>query len=117
MVLDDPRLSKRARRAVERAELLSYSIASFWEIALKLSKPGFDFPLPDQWDQELARELAAIGARRLQIEPQHCRRLQDLDWHHKDPFDRLLISQALVENLIVVTSDSRFSDYRIQVVW
>ena len=117
MVLDHPRLSKRARTQIERITRLVYSAASFWEIGLKLSRGGFDFELPDAWHDELIRELRRIGVSRLEIEPAHCRRLQDLPWHHKDPFDRMLVAQAQVEGLTILTADRRFKSYDVTVAW
>jgi len=117
MVADDPRLSRRALAAIDRAGALVYSVASFWEIALKLSVGGFDMELPGNWDQELVAELREIGSVRLDIRPAHCRRLQDLPWHHKDPFDRMLIAQAEAEKVAVVTADQRFKQYGVVVVW
>jgi PIN domain nuclease of toxin-antitoxin system len=117
MVLDDPRLSRRARGEIEKATRLIYSIVSFWEIALKLSKGGFDIALPDGWHDELVGELREIGAVRLEIQPGHCRRLQDLPWHHRDPFDRMLIAQAQIEELSILTADRRFKRYDVKVIW
>ncbi|MDQ3415317.1 MAG: PIN domain-containing protein, partial [Verrucomicrobiota bacterium] len=53
MVLDDPRLVRRARARIEKTQRLVYSAVSFWEIALKLSRGGFEFALPDAWHDEL----------------------------------------------------------------
>jgi PIN domain nuclease of toxin-antitoxin system len=117
MTTDDPRLSRRARSAIERTERLIYSVASFWEIALKLSRGGFDVALPPRWHQELLAELREIGSVRLEIQPEHCRRLQDLPWRHKDPFDRMLIAQAEVEDFAILTADRRFRQYDIKIIW
>jgi PIN domain nuclease of toxin-antitoxin system len=117
MVLDDPRLSRRARSEIEKAGRLVYSMASFWEIALKLSKGGFDIALPDRWHQELVAELRRIGSVRVEIQPDHCRRLQDLPWHHNDPFDRMLIAQAEAEEVAILTADRRFKKYGVKVLW
>ncbi len=117
MTTDDPRLSRRARLEIERVERLAFSVVSFWEIALKLSKGGFDVALPGKWHQELVNELREIGAVRIEIQPEHCRRLQDLPWHHKDPFDRMLIAQADVEDLVILTADRRFKPYGVKIVW
>ena len=57
MVLDDPRLVRRARARIEKTQRLVYSAVSFWEIALKLSRGGFEFALPDAWHDELLSEL------------------------------------------------------------
>ena len=117
MATGDARLSANARRRIGMAEGLTFSVVSFWEIALKLSRGGFDFALPASWDQELLAELRRIDAKHLGIMPEHCRRLQDLPWHHKDPFDRMLIAQAQVERLAILTSDKSFRDYDVRVVW
>ena len=117
MVLDHPRLPKRARTQIERTARLVYSAASFWEIGLKLSRGGFDFALPHAWHDELIRELRGIGVSRLEIEPEHCRRLQDLPWHHKDPFDCMLVAQAQVEGLTILSADRRFKNYDVPVAW
>jgi len=78
-------------------------VASFWEVALKLSKGGFDIELPERWDDELIAELREIGSVRLEIQPAHCRRLH--------------IAQADAESLAVITVDRRFKKYRVKVVW
>jgi len=119
MVLDDPRLSRRGRSEIEKADRLVYSIASFWEIAIKLSLPKYrrDLPLPTAWHQELLGELREIGSVRLEIQPEHCRRLQDLPRYHRDPFDRMLIAQAQTENLSILSADKRFKQYGVKVVW
>lgn len=117
MVLEDSRLPRSARRRIEGADPLNYSIVSLWEIALKLSRGGFDFDLPRAWDQELVRELREIGLRRLGLEVAHCRALQDLPWHHKDPFDRMLVAQAQMEDFAILTGDPRFKAYDVKVLW
>lgn len=117
MVLDDLRLSRTARTQIEKVDRLAYSAASLWEIALKLSRGGFDFALPLAWHHDLISELRQSGVARVEIEPEHCRRLQDLPWHHKDPFDRMLIAQAQVERLSILTADPHFKEYDVKVVW
>ena len=117
MVVDDPRLSRSARSGIENADRLVYSVASFWEIGLKLSRGGLDIALPDAWHQELLRELREISSVRLEIQPEHCRRLQDLPWHHKDPFDRMLIAQAEIEDFAILTADRRFKQYHVKIIW
>jgi PIN domain nuclease of toxin-antitoxin system len=117
MVMEDSRLSKKARKQIEEAKRLTYSIVSFWEIALKLSRSGFDFGLPSSWHRDLNDEMRRIGCVRLGIEAEHCRHLQDLPWYHKDPFDRMLIAQAQVEQLSIMTADPRFKQYDVKVVW
>ena len=90
---------------------------SFWEIALKLGRSGLEFALPRAWDDELVGELREIEVGRVQLEPQHCRRLQDLPLHHQDPFGRMLIAQAQTEEFAILTADSRFEKDEVEIVW
>ncbi len=117
MVLGDARMPRRVQNRINETEGLAYSVVSFWEIALKLSRGGFDFELPSTWDQELTRELREIRVQRIGLEVAHCRQLQELPWHHKDPFDRMLIAQAQVESLALFTADPRFREYDLVVAW
>ena len=80
---------------------------SGWEIAIKVSI-GKLAALPG-----LPAVLAEAGVRRLGIEDEHLRRLESLPWHHRDPFDRLLIAQAQAEALTVLTADPAFGDYAV----
>ena len=100
-----PGLGARARHEVEAAAELVVSAASLWEIAIKVSI-GKLAALPG-----LPAVLAEAGVRRLGIEDEHLRRLESLPWHHRDPFDRLLIAQAQAEALTVLTADPAFGDY------
>lgn len=112
------RLSKRAADAYLAADELYFSIISPWEIALKSSRGGFhDVKVPVDWDETMIRPLLREGLRLLPLDLTHCRRIQDLTFHHKDPFDRMLIAQALVENLAVIGSDARFDDYGVKRIW
>jgi PIN domain nuclease of toxin-antitoxin system len=94
---------------------LLFSVASWWEIAIKVRLGKLD--LDADWSPALKREMRRIGVEWLPIRPQHCEAAAMLPFHHRDPFDRLLIAQAATEGLSVVTSDQRFTSYGIQVVW
>ncbi len=107
LLAGDPRLGAQARREVEAAAELVVSAASLWEIAIKVST-GKLAALPG-----LPAVLAEAGVRRLGIEDEHLRRLESLPWHHRDPFDRLLIAQAQAEALTVLTADPAFGDYAV----
>jgi PIN domain nuclease of toxin-antitoxin system len=107
LLAGDPRLGAQARREVEAAAELVVSSASLWEIAIKVSI-GKLAALPG-----LPAVLAEAGVRRLGIEDEHLRRLESLPWHHRDPFDRLLIAQAQAEALTVLTADPAFGDYAV----
>ncbi len=112
------RLTKSASEAYLAADELSFSILSPWEIALKFSRGGFhDLKVPADWEQTLIQGLLREGLCFLPLEVAHCRRVQDLPFHHKDPFDRMLIAQALVEDFTVIGSDKIFDDYGVKRIW
>ncbi|MGQ0479925.1 MAG: type II toxin-antitoxin system VapC family toxin [Pseudonocardia sp.] len=106
----DERLGPSARAAVEEAVTLTVSVASLWEVAIKVST-GKLAPIAG-----LHRALGELGFDRLDIADSHLLAVQELPFHHRDPFDRLLISQAMVERLTVLTADRVFTDYDVQVV-
>lgn len=117
MVSDDPRLSDGARQIMHDADQLVYSPVSFWEMAIKtsLGKPGFQ--LTSKWGPRIEGELRYNGAVKLNIEICHCSKVCKLPWHHRDPFDRLLIAQAMEENLTLLTRDENISQYDLNVFW
>ncbi len=111
-------LTNKASEAFLAADELYFSILSPWEIALKFSRGGFrDLKVPGDWEKTMIDGLLRESFRLLPLEVAHCRRLQDLPFHHKDPFDRMLIAQALVEGLEVMGSDDRFDDYGVKRIW
>jgi PIN domain nuclease of toxin-antitoxin system len=114
-------LPLRTKRRIERASGLLLSVVSPWEIANKSSisgkRPG-DLRLPT--NSEVEQGLADLGARLLPVTMRHSERLYTLPLHHKDPFDRMIIVQALEEQCAVLTSDERFPLYEsvgLQVLW
>ena len=114
-VAGDNRLSRRAKTAIGSRDTINYlSLASWWEIAIKcsLGKLELDIPLDD-----FISERVDEGFRVLSIETKHLPRLTSLPFHHRDPFDRLIISQAMSEDMAVCTSDSHFASYGVRVVW
>lgn len=107
------RLSPRARRLVDAGENV-VSVASYWEVVIKTQKGLLSISdLPTWWRR--ATELTA--ARVLQIRPSHVTALAALPMLHKDPFDRILIAQAVAEGLGFVTNDGLVSDYPVQTMW
>ena len=93
---------------------LLYSVVSLWEVAIKtsLGKPGF---LVDA--AQLRDGLKQQGLQELGIEPEHCLALQHLPWIHRDPFDRLLVAQAIHSGLTLLTADRTLRSYGHQVIW
>lgn len=90
------------------------SVASLWEIAIKLGtgKLKLDF----SFDALLEDKVVGNGFRLLLLEPSHLRSLLDLPLHHRDPFDRLLIAQAIAENLPILTEDGAFAAYAVRLL-
>jgi len=114
-VAGDPQLSRAARRAMEAEDAELYvSAACVWEMAIKAGLGRLT--LPDPLEVYVAEKVAS-GFRMLPVEWQHAAAVEKLPAHHRDPFDRLLVAQALVENLTVVTCDEVFRSYGIKVVW
>jgi len=93
---------------------LYLSIASAWEIAIKYALGKL--PLPDSPVRYVPTRLEATGVRQLPIGLEHTLMVAELPTHHRDPFDRLLVSQARIENMPLVTADPIFDQYDIEVV-
>lgn len=115
-LLDDLRLSATARAVVvDPLNDVEISPASYWEIAIKIRLRKYE--LPESYHLFMEREIAANDLRILAIEPRHTALLTTLPFHHKDPFDRLLIAQAIVEDIPIVGADATFDRYPITRIW
>ncbi|MGL5819934.1 MAG: type II toxin-antitoxin system VapC family toxin [Phycicoccus sp.] len=106
----DERLGPSARHTVDGADGLVVSVASLWEIAIKVSLGKLE-PVP-----ALPDTLTDLGFTRLDIADTHLAVLQSLPFHHRDPVDRLLVSQATAEGMAILTSDRAFARYPVHVV-
>ncbi len=111
-VLDDARLGPVPTAAIEApdAEAL-VSVASLWEIAIKSAIGKLRVP------GDLPARIEGLGFELLPITTAHAWQLRSLPHHHRDPFDRLLIAQAQLERLAIVSADDVFADYGVEVVW
>jgi PIN domain nuclease of toxin-antitoxin system len=107
------RLSPRARRLVDAGENV-VSVASYWEVVIKTQKGLLTISDLATWWRR-ATELTA--ARVLPIRPSHVTALAALPMLHKDPFDRILIAQAVAEGLDLVTNNAPISEYPVQTIW
>jgi PIN domain nuclease of toxin-antitoxin system len=109
---DDPSLSPAARDAIaDPTNEPLVSAASVWEIAIKRSLGKLTAP------DDLADRIADEGFASLPISAQHAWTVRDLPMHHADPFDRVLVAQAVVEGVPIVTTDARFAEYGVDVRW
>jgi PIN domain nuclease of toxin-antitoxin system len=107
------RLSPRARRLVEGGRNV-VSVASYWEVVIKAQKGLLTIPDAATWWR---RATALVAARILPIRGSHVTALAALPMHHRDPFDRILVAQAVAEGLDFVTNDDSIKGYAVKTVW
>ena len=117
LLAGDGRLSTRAVEIYEDSEYLHFSIASLWEIGIKLGLARQDFALDHNWWRDIPQALTHEGVHRMDVSPEHCRVVSELPLHHRDPFDRMLIAQAQAESCDILSIDSKFDAYDIERVW
>ena len=107
------RFNTHALGLVEDATVtLLFSSASSWEIAIKWGLGKLELPEPPE--EYVPGRLRSSGVTPLPVEHSHALRVASLDQHHRDPFDRLLVAQALVEGVPILTADPLFSRYPIE---
>jgi PIN domain nuclease of toxin-antitoxin system len=113
---DDPRLSKRVRTILrDDTHELFWSAASTWELAIKASLRRIQFVMP--LATYLPQKLAAEGLQPLSVSSEHAAATESLPLHHRDPFDRLLIAQAQIEDLTIVSADKALRRYDVDVIF
>lgn len=108
---NDPRLTLSAREAISAASIVFVSAASAWEIAIKSALGRVRLP------QSFAEGVRQSGFIELPISFEHADAVQFLAPHHSDPFDRMLLAQAKVDRLVIVTNDRRFENYGQAILW
>jgi PIN domain nuclease of toxin-antitoxin system len=111
---DSPELSQKARKAVMANDCF-VSLASFWEIAIKISLDKLK--LPADPSRYLTDQMTLNGFEQLDISFRQVMRVAALERHHRDPFDRLLVAQAQEEGLAIVSRDPAFDSYGIKRIW
>lgn len=113
---DDPSLTAVAREAIADANNeCCLSLASCWEMAIKSSLGKLRLARPVA--RFVSEQLAANAFSLLSIELRHVARIEKLPFHHRDPFDRLLIAQAITDKLTMVSADSVFAEYGVTLLW
>lgn len=111
---DDVRLSQEHSDFIEDAGNAIYvSVASLWEIAIKTSLGKLSL---SRSISEIFAEVDSSATSLLAIEPSHTLQVSSLPFHHKDPFDRMIIAQALVEDLSLVSNDVNFAYYGVDLL-
>jgi len=113
---DPSRISRKARDVMAdvRQELFLSAVTS-WEVAIKAASGKLHLPEPP--DLYVPRRMASQGLRPLAVSHQHSLAVFALPAHHRDPFDRLLIAQAQVEDMTLISADSMFDRYPVQLLW
>lgn len=115
-ISDDDRLSDAAKNIIEKVDQnIHISIASLWEISIKISIDKLE--LDEAFETLVPRELYNFEIKVIDIEIDHLSRLSSLPLHHRDPFDRLIISQSLEENYPVIGRDNKFDSYKVNRIW
>ncbi len=110
------RLSERAANLCsDSSNLLLVSLASIWEMQIKLGLKKLTLPAP--LAEIITTQQSRNGIQLLPIELSHVLELASLPDHHKDPFDRLLIAQAKIEKVPIISNDPQISKYPVSVVW
>lgn len=109
------RLGTAARELVEDGRnTLLLSAASSWEIAIKFALGRL--PIPEPPDRYVPERMRRSGVDPLPIEHSHALRVSTLEPHHRDPFDRLLVAQAQVERVSLLSADPVFGRYEVEVI-
>ncbi|HEV3145946.1 MAG TPA: type II toxin-antitoxin system VapC family toxin [Gemmataceae bacterium] len=115
-VLNDPQLSVLARVTIsDPNNVVLISPASYWELAIKISTGKYS--LTEPLDVFMHRQLTANQFAVLPIQIEHAAVIASLPFHHNDPFDRMLIAQAIAENISIVGNDIAFDSYPISRLW
>jgi PIN domain nuclease of toxin-antitoxin system len=115
-VLNDSQLSPKALQLiVEPTHDILISSASYWELAIKISLGKYQ--IPGSFQVWMEQQIAANAFQILPITIAHAATVTILPFHHRDPFDRLLIAQALTEKIAIVSADRVFDSYSVLREW
>jgi PIN domain nuclease of toxin-antitoxin system len=115
-LLDDPKLRVTARSLIaDPNNEIGVSPATYWEIAIKIALR--EYALPEPFEVSMDREITINDFHILHIELKHVAILTTMPFHHRDPFDRLLIAQATIEQIPIVSNDTAFDPYPVTRLW
>ena len=112
----DKQLSEKAKKSIEDTSATKYiSIATLWEIAIKVSIGKLELDMPFE---ELKQHVLLNGFELLLVMFEHTLELTSLEFHHRDPFDRIIIAQGFTENYTIITKDKNFKQYKkLKLLW
>jgi PIN domain nuclease of toxin-antitoxin system len=115
-VLEPERIARKTREVIaDLHQDVFLSAVTSWEVAIKSAAGKLSLPEPP--GSYVPRRMADQGLRPLPISHQHALAVSSLPAHHRDPFDRLLIAQANLEDMILITADRIFEQYPVQLLW
>ena len=110
------KLSGNAKTAyIDSVNELFFSAVSYWEIGIKISIGKLE--LASNWEKIIDKEMINNGIKWLDLKKEHVQGIINLEFHHRDPFDRLLIAQAQYEQLVIMTIDKQIGKYDITTLW
>lgn len=112
--MGNPRITEKLRAQIEDNENF-VSIVSIWEIAIKYGIGKLNLEVP--FDDFIDRQIIPNGIQLLDLKLEHLKLVSALPLHHRDPFDRLLIAQAIIEDILIISADRVFSLYPVQRMW
>lgn len=114
-ITDNDKLPLNTKEIIENKEHNCFvSIASYWEIGIKNSIGRLDL-FSDL--EEIFQIIEKTGFEILPITPRQILKNSSLEFHHQDPFDRIIIAQSLTEEMTIITKDSQFSNYKVPIIW
>ena len=115
-ISDSGRLSKRAYEFIEKpSNTIYFSSVSCWEISIKSTLGSIQFP--KKMESFIAEQISINSFEPLSLNISHAVNIRVLPQHHKDPFDRMLISQSQIEDMPLITGDKLISKYKIELIW
>ncbi len=113
---DSPKLSLRAKEIIADMNNDCYfSLVSSWEIAIKCSINKMRLSLPVE--KYIPQNMASNNFKQLPISFRHVSKVEILPLHHRDPFDRLLVAQAMTEQMVFISADTAFDRYEVKRIW
>lgn len=115
-VENSPQLSMKAKKTIENRDNECYlSLVSSWELAIKSSIGKLKLSIPVA--EYIPQHLAANDFQQLNISFRHIAKIETLEFHHRDPFDRLLVAQTIEEKMSLISADKTFDLYNVPRVW
>ena len=112
-ITEHPQLTNKSKTLIENSQSCFISVASLWEIGIKMSLGKLELRINLD---ELVKIILESGFAILPINQIHVIKNSELNFFHKDPFDRILIAQALIEDLEIITSDTTFLNYPVNTI-